>query len=138
MGYRLGKRLLSGSDKRVGISKIIYKSFIGMTSYIESNKEEQEYIAVLNGSACKTFLGFKKELVAAFSLPEEAADNINDISGYIFSNWLGFKRIKIVFNNTGSLKKEEKHFSEIMNLLSRWKNFWESLAPQNKLNIEVA
>lgn len=109
-----------------------------MTSYIESNKEEQEYIAVLNGSACKTFLGFKKELVAAFSLPEEAANNINDISGYIFSNWLGFKKIKIIFNNAGSLKKEEKHFNEIMSLLSRWKNFWESLTPQNKLNIEVS
>lgn len=109
-----------------------------MNSYIESNKDEQEYIAVLNAGKCKTYLGFKKELVAAFSLPEEAAANINDISGYIFSNWLGFEKIKIVFNNTGSLKKEEKHFNEIMSLLSRCKNYWESLNPQNKLNIEVS
>lgn len=108
-----------------------------MTSYIDANKEEQEYIAVLNGSKCRTYSCFKKELVAAFSPPEEASDNINEISGYIFSKWLGFKKIKIVINNTGSLRKEEKQFNEMMRLLNKWKNFWES-TPPNELSIEIS
>ncbi len=109
-----------------------------MNSYIESTKDGKEYVAVLNASKCKTFSGFRQEMVAAFSLPENAATNTNDISGYIFSNWLGYKEIKIILNNSGSLKKDIKQFNEIMSLLNSWKSYWEAQCIQNKLNIEIS
>ncbi|HRI19382.1 MAG TPA: hypothetical protein PLA68_00445, partial [Panacibacter sp.] len=82
-----------------------------MSSYIESINSEEEYVAILNATKCKTYRGFRQEMVKAFSLPDIASDNSNDISGYIFSSWLGFKKIKIIFSNSGSLKKEKTHFS---------------------------
>lgn len=108
------------------------------TSYIESTKDGKEYVAVLNASKCRTFPGFRQEMVAAFSLPDIALSNTNDISGYIFSNWLSFMKIKIILNNSGSLKKNVKHFNEIMNMLTNWKSYWESLSFQNKLTIELS
>lgn len=76
-------------------------------------------------------------MVKAFCLPAIASSNTNDISGYIFSPWLGFKKIKIIFSNSGSFKKEKNHFDEIMELLGRWKVYWEALDRQNQLSIEV-
>ena len=108
-----------------------------MNSYIESTKDGKEYVAVLSASKCKTFPGFRQEMVAAFSLPDNAVNNTNDISGYIFSDWLGFKKIKIILNNSGSLKKDVKHFNGIMSILNSWKSYWESLSSQHELNIEM-
>jgi hypothetical protein len=108
-----------------------------MASYIgKEENNEPEYVATLNASRCKTFHGFREEMVKAFSLPDRAVDNTNDISGYIFSSWLGFKKIKIIFLNSGSLRKEKNHFQAITELLNNWKAYWESLDNQNKLNID--
>lgn len=108
-----------------------------MNSYIESGKNKQIYVAVIDAGKCKTFSGFRKEMVAAFSLPNEAESNTNDIGGYIFSSWVGFKKIKIILNNSGGLRKNANQFNDIMNVLNTWKSYWESLNNQNKLIIEI-
>ena len=102
----------------------------------EPNKPDI-YITTLRGSACKTYSGFIKEMGIAFSLPDSAT-NINDVSGYIFSSWLGYKKIKIVISNSGGLKKKTIRFNELMELLNEWKTFWESSDPQNEFIIEVS
>lgn len=98
----------------------------------EKFEEDKEYIAVINSSKCKTHLGFRKALVEAFSLPETASENINDINWYIFSSWLGYRKIKMIFNKSGALKKHNI-YDEIQEQLNLWKVDWESKNANNRL-----
>ena len=89
----------------------------------------------LNSGKCKTPLGFRKALVDAFYLPEIACKNINDINCYIFSSWLGYRKIRMIFNNSGALKKHTIYM-KIQEILELWKIDWESKDSNNKVTIE--
>lgn len=94
-------------------------------------EENKEYVAIVNSSKCKTPLGFRKALVEAFSLPDIASENINDINWYIFSSWLGYRKIKMIFSKSGVLKKHDI-YDEIQEILELWKVDWESKNINNK------
>ena len=97
--------------------------------------ENKEYVAIINSGKCKTPLGFRKALVDAFYLPEIACENINDINCYVFSSWLGYRKIRMIFNNSGALKKHTIYM-KIQEILELWKIDWESKDSNNKLTIE--
>ena len=94
-----------------------------------------EYVALIDAGRCRTPLGFRKALVEAFFLPAAAAENLNDINWYIFSPWLGFARIRMIFTNSGGLRKCP-YWVEIQAILALWKADWESKAKGNRLTIE--
>ena len=98
-------------------------------------EEDKEYVAIINSGKCKTPLRFRKALVEAFYLPEIAYENINDINWYIFSSWLGYRKIRMIFNTSGALKKHTIYV-EIQKILELWKIDWESKDSNNKLTIE--
>lgn len=104
-----------------------------MNSYIELTNGEKIYVAEISGKKCTTFSGFMKELIGSFNLSSDTPLNINAITGYILSSWLGYKKIIIVGINV--LKKEKSHYDEIMKILNDYKTFWENKNPKNKFVI---
>ena len=60
-------------------------------------EEEKEYIALINASKCKTYLGFIKALNEAFFIHTGYEENINDTRWHIFSSDVGHRKIKMLF-----------------------------------------
>ena len=97
--------------------------------------EEKEYIALINASKCKTYLGFIKALNEAFFIHTGYEENINDTRWHIFSSDVGHRKIKMLFTHSGSLKKQSI-YSKIVEDLQEWKTWWETEHPKNQLTIE--
>lgn len=82
------------------------------------------YIAELDGGKCRTYAGFIQELVEAFGLPV-FSDNINDINYYIFSDWKYRKSIVFRLVNVKVLKKKDRQYRYILDILEMWKKYHE-------------
>jgi hypothetical protein len=104
-------------------------------SYVEIIDGERIYVAVLNSSKCKTNSGFLKEVIMVFSLPENC--HYYDISAYLSYWFREFKTIKVILSNSGSLRKNDSRFNEVITAINSWKNDWEIISPQNEFIIEV-
>ncbi|AVM50032.1 hypothetical protein [Capnocytophaga sp. oral taxon 878] len=98
-------------------------------------EEEKEYVAFIEATNCRTYKGFIKALNEAFFIHTNYEENINDTHWYIFSSWLGYRKIKMLFLRSGALKKQPI-YNEIINDLQEWKIWWEKQHPKNRLIFE--
>ncbi|ASF41805.1 hypothetical protein [Capnocytophaga endodontalis] len=98
-------------------------------------EEEKEYIAMVEASKCRTYIGFIEALNDAFFIHTGQEPHINDTMWHIFSSDVGHRKIKILFMRSGSLKKLSV-YHEITADLEQWKRYWEAENPKNQLEWE--
>ena len=98
-------------------------------------EEEKEYIAMVEASKCRTYIGFIEALNDAFFIHTGQEPHINDTMWHIFSSDVGHRKIKILFMRSGALKKLPV-YHEITADLEQWKRYWEAENPKNQLEWE--
>ena len=98
-------------------------------------EEDKEYVAVVEASKCRTYIGFIEALNEAFFIHTGQDPHINDTMWYIFSSDVGHRKIKMLFMSSVSFIKVH-FYDHIISVLIQWKRYWESENAKNQLEWE--